>query len=122
MKLLMFASRMKTLQVSLAIISLALAGCKGTQPTGPQTASPNQQAAPVINIDPSTAGSVTGVISLQGSAPQVPGPDMSQDPACPNDSQPSDTVGLKRNQLAQTIGHCEKGLARGRLPGPRTPA
>ncbi len=115
---------MKTLQVSLAIISLALAGCKSTQPTGPQTASPNQQAAPVINIniDPSTAGSVTGVISFKGAAPKLPALDMSQDPACPNDRQPSEAIVLKSNKLANVFVYVKDGLPTGRFPAPAEPA
>src|SRR5260370_16464122 len=122
MKLLMFEQRMKSLQVSLAIISLALAGCKGTQPTGPQTASPNQQAAPVINIDPSTAGSVTGVISFKGAAPKHPALDMSQDPACPADRQPSEAIVLKSNKLTNVFVYVKCGLPTGRFPVPADPA
>src|SRR5260370_41805937 len=104
------------------MITLALAGCTGPQPTDPQPASPNYQAAPVINIDRSPAGSVPGVISFKGAAPKLPALDMSQDPACPNDRQPSEAIVLKSNKLANVFVYVKDGLPTGRFPAPAEPA
>ncbi len=104
------------------VLVLALAGCKGTQPAGPQTGSSNQQPASIVTIDASTAGSVTGVISFKGATPKLPALDMSQDPACPADRQPSEAIVVKSNKLANVYVYVKDGLPAGRFPVPVEPA
>src|SRR5260370_1038563 len=63
------------------LLVLFLLGCNSSQPTPPQPSS-QAQVAPVA-IDPATAGSVVGLITLKGTPPKMPSLDMTQDPGCP---------------------------------------
>jgi plastocyanin len=73
-------------------------------------------------VDPSTAGSITGVVAFKGAAPKPPMLDMSQDPACPPQPQPSEVVAVKNGKLANVFVYVKDGLPSGSFPAPGEPA
>jgi hypothetical protein len=96
-----------------------LAGCNSSQPDPQPAAAPAEPAT--INVDSSTAGSVTGTISFKGAAPKVPTLDMTQDPACPSERQPSEAIVLANSRLANVFIYVQSGLPEGRFPVPAEP-
>jgi plastocyanin len=67
------------------LVALAIAGCNKHPATNPSSdGSPITSATPAANaqIDPATAGSVSGTIRFSGEAPAPIAIDMAQDPAC----------------------------------------
>ena len=66
------------------LLALALAGCNKHTGTNPSAYEAGNTVAPAANaqIDPATAGSVSGTIHLSGNAPTPIVIDMAQDPAC----------------------------------------
>jgi len=100
--------------LSIALVALgALAGCGKSQPASDQ-ASPAPKAA-TINVDPSTAGSITGVASFSGMPPKVKSLDMSADPGCPTGPQPADVVLVKDGKLANVFIYVKEGLPQGKF-------
>jgi len=58
-------------------------GCSpASQKAPPTTTHPEQAAAPVFQVDPLTAGSISGTIRYAGKKPHPATIDMSDDPAC----------------------------------------
>ena len=102
------------------LLASLLAGCHKAAPAQPAAA-----AKPVLStIDPTTAGSVSGIISFQGAAPaQVP-IDMSQDPACglssstPNQSE---QYVVHHGALANVYVYIQSGLGDRIYATPTTP-
>src|SRR5258707_1827832 len=76
-------------------------------PAGPGTAATSAPAA--APIDPATAASVSGTVSLAGTAPKAAKIDMSQDPACkgPNTAE---TVVADGSKLANVFVYVKEGL------------
>ncbi len=71
------------------LAALALAGCSKRSAANPSTdGNTASTASPTANaqIDPATAGSVSGTIRFNGKAPTPIVIDMAQDPACSQDS------------------------------------
>ncbi len=70
---------------AIPLVALALAGCNQHSRANPSaTGNAASSATPAANaqIDPATAGSVTGTIKFNGKAPTPIVIDMAQDPAC----------------------------------------
>jgi plastocyanin len=64
-----------------AVAASLLAGC--TKSTPPPAAAPRTEPAPVyFQVDPATAGTVTGIIHYKGPRPTPKAIDMSEEPAC----------------------------------------
>lgn len=100
------------------LLVIAFLGCNGTPtPSGAPPAS-----APLISVDPTTAGTVTGVVTFKGAAPKLAALDMSQDPACPSGRQPSEAVVTKNGKLANVFVYVKAGLPSGRFPVRSEPA
>jgi plastocyanin len=60
-----------------------MAGCKSTPAPQPQPAQPAQVGvAPATQLDPTTLGTVAGVVKLNGNAPSPVEMDTTMDPAC----------------------------------------
>src|ERR1700694_1717358 len=75
-----------------------------------QPAAPGSAAAPAAApIDPATAASVSGTVSLAGAAPKAAKIDMSQDPACkgPNTAE---TVVADSGKLSNVFVYVKEGL------------
>jgi hypothetical protein len=65
-----------------AVVALVLLTACSKKPSE-ESAAPGNAAAPAAApIDPATAASVSGTVSLTGTAPKAAKIDMSQDPAC----------------------------------------
>lgn len=76
----------------------------------------------MVSVDLSTAASVAGVISFKGATFKVPTIDMSQDPACPPERQPSEAFVMKSDKLANVFVYIKDGLPPGRFPTATEPA
>lgn len=106
--------------VTACLLASLLTGCHKSAAPAPAAA-----AKPVLStIDPTTAGSVSGIISFQGAAPaQVP-IDMSQDPACglssstPNQSE---QYVVHHGALANVYVYIQSGLGDRIYATPTTP-
>ena len=102
--------------VAIPLVALAIAGCNrhtGTNPSAAgNTSSPGTPAANA-QIDPATAGSVSGTIRFNGKAPARIVIDMAQDPAC---SQGSTTLNMTEQyvvhdgRLANVFVYVKDGL------------
>lgn len=103
------------------LLVLILVGCKASQPSQEQSSSPASQDAAMIHIDPATAGNITGVISFVGPAPKLPTLDMTQDPGCPSQPQPSEAIAIKNGKLANVFVYVKEGLPEGRFAPPLEP-
>ena len=99
-------------------LALALFGCSSSQPTSKQ---PAAAKAPTLNIDPATAGTITGVVNFTGAAPKMKPLDMTQDPGCPSSPQPSEAVVLSGNKLTNVFIYVKEGLPQGTFAVPTEP-
>jgi len=113
---------MKTLYLSLLSFALTftLLGCQ-SQPA-PQSSAPPVASVPAISVDPNTSGNIAGVVSFKGVAAKLPMLDMSQDPACPSQPQPSDVISVKNGKLGNVFVYVKDGLPPGSFPVPAEPA
>ena len=102
-------------------LAFTLLGCNSSQPAHVQPPA-SSQPAKLVSVDSSTAGSVAGVISFKGALPaKLPTLDMSQDPACPPERQPSEAVVMSNGRLANVFVYVKDGLPQGRFPVPSEP-
>ncbi|HKD82701.1 MAG TPA: DUF2012 domain-containing protein [Candidatus Angelobacter sp.] len=102
-----------------ALIGLAFfTGCSNSPTTSAPPAAPK---AATINVDSSTAGSITGVVSFKGVPPKLKPLDMTQDPGCPSSPQPSDAVVVAGGKLANVFVYVKEGLPRGTFAVPADP-
>ena len=102
----------------LAVGLMALSGCTSSQP-GTQPAPAPKPAT--IQIDPTTAGSISGVVSFKGAAPKIKPLDMTADPGCPSQPQPADVVVVNGGKLANVFVYVKEGLPRGAFAVPGDP-
>ena len=78
-------------------------------------------AAPAATpIDPATAASVSGTVSLDGAAPKLAKIDMSQDPACKGMNMAENVVD-DGGKLANVFVYVKDGLGNRTFDVPRTP-
>jgi len=85
---------------------------------------PEQPAAPkaaTIRVDASTAGTVSGVVSLKGQPPRMKPLDMTADPGCPTGPQPAEVVVAKDGKLANVFVYVKEGLPQGSFAVPTDP-
>lgn len=86
---------------------LSLAGCSKSQPASEQPAAPK---AATLSVDPSTAGTIAGVVSLKGLPPKMKPLDMTADPGCPTAPQPAEAVVVNGGKLANVFVYVKDGL------------
>jgi plastocyanin len=103
--------------VPVVLLALLLTlGCSKSQP-----ASDKPVAAPkpaTISIDASTAGTITGIVSLKGLPARMKPLDMTADPGCPTGPQPSEVVALSSGKLANVFVYVKEGLLQGKFAVP----
>jgi Protein of unknown function (DUF2012) len=111
---------MKNVLWSLLLV-LATLGCNSSQPASqPPSSSPAESA--LVKIDAATSGEIAGVVSFKGPAPKLASLDMTQDPGCPSQPQPSDAFVLKNGKLANVFVYVKDGLPQGKFAVPLEPA
>jgi hypothetical protein len=110
----------KVLTIHLALgAALALAGCARNESSEPEL------AAPAATVDLSTAGSITGTVTLDGPPPAPRKIIMSAGPECaklsPSLTYPQVVIG-DDSTLANVVVYIKSGLGRYRFDMPTTPA
>jgi len=105
----------RTVHVILAVaITLAAAGC-GHKESG-------ESSSPAANVDPSTVGSLTGTVTLEGAPPVSKPIDMSASPACmqanPSPMAPPTIVTGENGALANVVVYVKAGLGHYRFDTP----
>lgn len=100
------------------LLALACGGDDG----GDQAAGGGEPAADAVQVDPATAGTVMGMISFDGEAPEGEAIDMSEEPDCAeqHDDQPRKTpvvVGADGG-LGNVFVYVKEGLPEGSWPTP----
>ncbi|MGC2695350.1 MAG: hypothetical protein WA738_06115 [Candidatus Angelobacter sp.] len=114
------ASRQPRVFFAAALIVLgALAGCGKSQPAS-ETPSPSAKPA-TISVDSATVGAITGVVSFKGTPPKMKPLDMTQDPGCPSQPQPSEVVTVNNGKLANIFVYVKEGLPQGTFSVPTEP-
>jgi plastocyanin len=105
-----------------ALLSLLLAtACSKKENTEEQPANTMAPAAATATpIDPATAASVSGTVSLDGAAPKPTKIDMSQDPACAGVNN-SEAVIADGGKLANVFVYVKEGLGDRTFPTPADP-
>jgi hypothetical protein len=66
----------------LCCVAVLLAGCSGKVKNEPASGAKNEPAPVYFQVDPATAGTVTGTIRFKGKRPTPKVIDMSEEPAC----------------------------------------
>jgi plastocyanin len=106
-----------------ACAAVLLAGCTKTPP--PPAATKSEPAPVYFQVDPATAGSVTGTIHYKGPRPAPKVIDMSEEPACVEahhgKAYDESLVVNKRGDLANTFVYIKSGLEGKTFPVPSTP-
>jgi plastocyanin len=80
----------------------------------------------MITIDTSTAGTISGAVSLKGQSPKMKPLDMTADPGCPTGPQPAEVVVLSSDKLGQgfianVFIYVKEGLPQGNFSVPAEP-
>ena len=110
----------------LFVLSFGVAACGGGTPPEQQApATQEPAAAPATTVDPATAATVAGKISLEGTAPANAPIRMNADPACvaANKGQPpptQETYVSEGGGLGNVFVYVQSGLT-GTFPAPTTP-
>src|SRR5260370_2118096 len=92
-----------------AVVALVLLAACSKKPSE-ESAAPSTAAAPAATpIDPATAASVSGTVSLAGTAPKGAKIDMSQDPACKG-TNTAETVVADGSKSDKGLVHVKEGL------------
>ncbi len=101
--------------LALAAVILAIPGC-GT----------SKSPAPLPTVDPTTAGSIRGTVTLAGAPPPVKPIDMSQSSACVEANRtpvfPPVVVVGDHGGLANVVVYVKSGLGKYKFVAPSTPA
>src|SRR5229473_7326554 len=95
-----------------ALVGLVLLTACSKKPSEEQSAAPGSAATSgpaATPIDPTTAASVSGTVSLAGTAPKAAKIDMSQDPACKG-SNTAETVVANGNKLSNVFVYVKEGF------------
>jgi plastocyanin len=104
---------------SIALIGvLALAGCSKSQSASEQPAAASK---PAISVDASTAGTISGLVSLKSQPPKIRPLDMTADPGCPTAPQPAEVVAANAGKLANVFVYVKEGLPQGNFAVPSEP-
>ncbi len=106
-----------------AVVGLVLMTACSKKPTEEQSAAPSNMAAPApaaAPIDPATAASVSGTVSLDGAAPKAAKIDMTQDPACKGMNM-AETVVVDGGKLDNVFVYVKEGLGNRTFDVPKDP-
>ena len=98
---------------AVSLVALVLAGCgKHAGPNPSATGNTSSPATPTANaqIDPATAGSVSGTIHFNGKAPASIVIDMTQDPACGQTPNETEQYVVHDGRLANVFVYVKDGL------------
>lgn len=112
---------------AIPLLALLIAGCNRHAAESPSAAeNASSSATPTANaqIDPSTAGSVSGTIHFEGKAPTPIVIDMAQDPACNEDSKTpnmTEQYVVHDGRLANVFVYIKTGLDNRIYPPTKTP-
>jgi plastocyanin len=107
---------------------MILSGCRGKQSAPTQRSSPSaaQQSVPTKVVDPSTVGTITGTVTLEGTPPAPREIMLSGSPACAKlHSSPliyPEVVTGNHGALADVIVYVKSGVENYRFAAPATPA
>jgi len=100
-------------------LALVVSGCSKKE------SEKSQPPAPTAVVDPSTAGTITGTVKLDGAPPQFKPIDMSAEAACvqanPKPVVPPIVVTGVRGALANAVVYVKSGLGSYRFDTPTTP-
>jgi len=95
------------------LVALVLAGCSKSTGPSPSTAGNTSSPAPAAanaQIDPATAGSVSGTIRFNSNAPTRIVIDMTQDPACGQTPNETEQYVVHDGRLANVFLYVKDGL------------
>src|SRR5579859_2533835 len=98
---------------------IALAGCNKSQSASEQPAAASKPST--ISVDTSTAGTISGIVSLKGQPPKMKALDMTADPGCPTGPQPAEVVVANAGKLANVFVYVKEGLPQGNFAVPAEP-
>jgi len=98
---------------------LAAIGCSKSQSGSEQPAPASKPAT--ISVDASTAGTISGVVTLKGQPAKMKPLDMTADPGCPTGPQPAEVVVAKDGKLANVFVYVKEGLPPGNFAVPAEP-
>jgi len=104
---------------AVSIALLAAIGCSKSN-TGSEQAAPAAKPS-TITVDASTAGTITGVVTLKGQPPKLKPLDMTADPGCPTGPQPAEVVVANAGKLANVFVYVKEGLPQGNFAVPSEP-
>jgi plastocyanin len=108
-----------------AILVVTLAGC-GKKPEESQSETAAPAATPGKTVDPSTAGELTGTVTLNGAAPKMKAINMSQESACanqhPTPALTENVITGDKGGLANVIVYVSSGLDAYSFTPPSSPA
>ena len=95
-------------------VALGVAGCGGKEN--------GEQSFPAASVDPSTAGSINGIVTVEGALPVSKPIDMNASPACvqanPSPVVPPTVVTGENGALANVVVYVKDGLGRYRFDTP----
>jgi plastocyanin len=107
--------------VVVMVVAIGATACGGA----PESAAPPATPAPVTNpVDPATAGTVSGKITLAGAAPKPAALRMDSDPNCKTDGPPPAEEGLvvgEGGAIKNVFVYVKDGLGNLGFPVPSTP-
>jgi len=105
-------------RILLGLVVLAVAACGRKQSS--------ESSAPVLTVDLSTAGSITGTVTLESAPPTFHSIDMSASPACvqanPSPVVPPTVVTGVHGALANVVVYVKSGLGNYKFAAPAEPA
>lgn len=106
-----------------AIVSVGIVLLTGCSKKSEESAPPNNMASPApaaMPIDPATAASVSGTVTLAGAVPKMAKIDMSQDPACKGANM-AESVVADGGKLANVFVYVKDGLRNRTFDTPKDP-
>jgi hypothetical protein len=111
------ASNLRSLILAGTFLAFAFAGCGQKESSEPP--------APTATVDPSTAGSISGTVTLTGTPPVLEPLDMSASPACAQANKspvvPPVVVTGENGGLANVVVYVKNGLSNYRFDAPKDP-
>ncbi|MBM3777506.1 MAG: hypothetical protein FJW23_04595 [Acidimicrobiia bacterium] len=113
---------LKGFTVSMLALALTTAACGGGSEAPSSTAAPAAPAAP--SFDPATAATLTGTITLDGTAPAPEVIRMNADPVCARENKGATTdtfVVGDSGTLGNVLVYLKDGLSGHTFPAPTTP-
>lgn len=105
------------LLIAVCVCLCLFAACN--KKTASEQSSPAPSGPPAV-IDPATAATVSGTVHFEGTAPDNPPIDMSNDPTCKGDNK-AETVVAKDGKLANVFVYVKEGLGNQTFAAPAVP-